>query len=262
MPVYKIQFNKKVNLPRLPPINCIHLPVKVFDEEFITVTGYRSNSFLHWNKGYVIRNNKIEEVTGVFKVYPEPIITFRPTTWNNLGKPFPAEGKNVVTVSVEQFRELHKALLRLVFHLTKESRLLLVSTEDGCAIYIRYPPITAMAKEVAKQGNLHVFAIESIRTKRIKCNPKFLTALRIFNHAITTDEGGLYLISERETNRLSAYLLFSALANKIIIYSEDHEKIVIDIAELPKIDIEYDGIVSSYPVLLFIHPSPRPARFD
>jgi len=204
----------------------------------IEVSGYRSRSGLHWDIGFLAKNNEIKEVRGIFKKL-DLVAEFSPMAEEDLYKQIPREGKNIVHCDVKAFYDFHIEAFERITKMLPNETLLLKTTHNGFAIYlVKDADATLYAREIANQANLLVYEVipESIPKyfeKWIEEIKETTRAITLGGHTITLvsqyDFEGLKVLAKRVTRAVEAILVdvLASPSSKLLLLHPEHDTIEI-----------------------------------
>ncbi len=180
-------------------------------EDIREVTGYTSNSRLHWNRCFIYDLDKRQwiEVTGPIKVVSS-IMSLYPSGID-YWKPIPREGKNCVMLSVEDFKKLHfdlakKIISILDIHSLDGATLTLLTTEEGFELVIsKLYDYVLRCVEIARQANLKIYTTMFPRRLLELIDKQETTdTVNVAHHILFFTRPIQYIKATRTTRRINA----------------------------------------------------------
>lgn len=180
-------------------------------EDIREVTGYTSNSGLHWNRCFIYYLDKRQwiEVTGPIKVV-ETIMTFMPAAID-YWKPIAREGKNCVTLSVEDFKKLHFELAEKIINMLRIDSLdgavlgLLTSEEGFNLAVVRLYDYLLRCVKLTEQANLTIYTTMIPRKLlELICEQEYTDTVNVSHHVLFFNISIQYIKATRTTRRINA----------------------------------------------------------
>ena len=176
--------------------------------EIVRCIYYESNSGLHWEKCYIIDKDQwLLTYRGTVRKL-KTVAMLAPLTLSDISKPMPREGKNVVKLDVNKYKELQISMLRLMHSILVDNRnILLYANEDVAEVMIvkffdyRIPGII-----IGSQSNLEIYWIANIpRVIKMKKTGKVELSKHVIEFSIPA------MVSKAETMITSRYTIEAAI---------------------------------------------------
>ena len=130
-------------------------------------------------------------------------------------KPIPREGKNMVTISFEEFQRLHKSMLLMLHRILDDNRNpMLISHVDGASVIIYKPyDYRLVGIKVGEQTNLELYWVWLGKRlyEELVVQAKPMVVVPVSNHNLIFDRDVRVLSSSRSTGRYrinAALILF------------------------------------------------------
>ena len=219
------------------------------EEEIKEVTGYVSNSGLHWDRAFIydLQKKQWVEVTGLIKIVSK-IMTFYPSAVD-FWKPIPREGKNCVSLSVEDFKKLHfeyasDVITILRIHSLKNAVLALLTSEEGFKLAVAklYDYLLKCVK-IAEQANLAIYTtILPRRLLQLILGQEATDTVNVSHHVLFFTRPIQYIKATRTTRRINAEVALIRLPeddrDRIIkIYHPEHGETKVTFPAGPEIHL-------------------------
>lgn len=245
MPIIKI---KPISKPISERSIKFVIPNKEEKEEIREITGYVSNSGLHWNRAFIydLQKKQWVEVTGPIKVVSS-IMSLYPSGidyWK-----LPREGKNCVTLSVEDFKKLHfdlaeKIISILDIHSLDGATLTLLTTEEGFELVItKLYDYVLRCVEIARQANLSIYTTMFPRRLLELIDKQEITdTVNVSHHVLFFNRSVQYIEATRRTRRINAEVALIRLPEDnedrvIKVYHPEHGEMQLVFPACPEIHL-------------------------
>jgi len=213
----------------------LKFPVKNSEKlkgEIIDCVNYESRSGLHWSRCY-IRDEKCGVVVPYYGSVRKlkTVAMISPTVYDDIYKPIPREGKNVVRLDLASYKRLQQSLLLLMNNILIDNRnLLLYCNEDIAEVaIIRFYDYRIRGLFIGNQSNLEMYWIDHI-PKALKMERT--TMFAISGHVLEFSEDVRYIRSEPlMTSRydIEAAIIRIKPGTRISVFHKEHGEKKIEI---------------------------------
>ncbi len=225
------------------------IPDKEEKEDIREITGYISNSGLHWNRAFIYDLQKKQwiEVTGPIKIVSE-IMTLYPSGID-YWKPIAREGKNCVTLSVDEFKKMHfelaeKIISILDIHSLDGATLTLLTTEEGFELVItKLYDYVLRCVEIARQANLSIYTTMFPRRLLELIDKQETTdTVNVSHHVLFFNRSVQYIEATRRTRRINAEVALIRLPEDvrdrvIKVYHPEHGELQLVFPACPELHL-------------------------